>query len=292
MPQPLDPRIAVDSDKVCKYKKCSVYPNEDVAYNWLNYPFPVMHKHDHWEILLVTHGKLVNRTKGKDVVMSQGDFCLLRPNDLHAIIFPTSTTDCQHMTFSITSEYISSVFDVFQKDVVTQAFLELKEPKSGSLSAIEVQQITNKILNIRSIKIPLSDKIIQIKFIVNNLLGKLIEQHYSMNQNLPDWLTNFLFLLNDPYLDTTDVKSLATHTPYSYSRLATIFKDMTGRTVIEYITKIKIRHAEDLLRNTDMPITEICSKLNYESLSHFIRTFKRESGVTPSEFRKENKIIP
>ena len=50
---------------------------------------------------------------------------------------------------------------------------------------------------------------------------------------------------------------------------------------------MRIKHACDMLRTTDKKVTDIAFAVGYESLGYFNRVFKKEMGLSPSDFRKE-----
>ena len=277
-----------DELEALTYESCSPFPEEDIGYNWLNYSYPIMHRHQHWEIVLVTHGKLLHCINEKQIIMSRGDMFLVRPDDAHALLFPDKKTQGTHLSVLMKKDYVRGLLSTY-KPTLYDELSSRPDPCSVSFSDIDTQKIINQILNIHSVNSPVSEKVFQLKSIANRLLNAVIDSNL-LHQKLPDWLTGFLFVLSDPHLNETDVKSLARYTPYSYSRLAPVFKSLTGRTLVEYLTEIKMRRAQDLLKTTDTPITQIALDLNYESLSHFIRTFKRVYGITPRDFRKENMI--
>ncbi len=75
----------------------------------------------------------------------------------------------------------------------------------------------------------------------------------------------------------------------SVSRLAHVFKQQMGVTVIEYLTHVRIERAKELLLATEQNCTEICFAVGYNNQSYFTRTFKNLVGVTPSQFRSRNR---
>jgi two-component system response regulator YesN len=74
----------------------------------------------------------------------------------------------------------------------------------------------------------------------------------------------------------------------SVSRLAHVFKEQMGITLIDYLTSVRIERAKQLLLATTQNCTEICFQVGYNNQSYFTRTFKRLVGVTPRQFRVKN----
>jgi two-component system response regulator YesN len=75
----------------------------------------------------------------------------------------------------------------------------------------------------------------------------------------------------------------------SVSRLAHLFKEQMGITLMDYLTNVRIRHAKRLLLTTQWNCTRICFAVGYGNQSYFTRTFRRIAGITPQQFRQENK---
>jgi two-component system response regulator YesN len=75
----------------------------------------------------------------------------------------------------------------------------------------------------------------------------------------------------------------------SVSRLAHIFKEQMGITVIDYLTSVRIERAKQLLLATEQNCTEICFEVGYNNQSYFTRTFKGFVGMTPLQFRTKNQ---
>ncbi len=75
----------------------------------------------------------------------------------------------------------------------------------------------------------------------------------------------------------------------SISRLAHIFKEQMGITIIDYLTSVRIERAKQLLLATDQNCTEICFQVGYNNQSYFTRTFKGLVGMTPRQFKTRNQ---
>lgn len=79
-----------------------------------------------------------------------------------------------------------------------------------------------------------------------------------------------------------DAASLAGFSKYHFSRL---FKNFTGVSFYKYLNKKRIEHAEKLLVDPSLSITEVALQSGFSSLSAFIRMFKLIKDCTPTEFR-------
>ncbi len=70
------------------------------------------------------------------------------------------------------------------------------------------------------------------------------------------------------------------------SKLYSTIKEMSGITLGHFILKMRLDKAAELLKTTDMTITETCYQIGIESPSYFSKAFKIQFGVSPSEFTK------
>lgn len=78
---------------------------------------------------------------------------------------------------------------------------------------------------------------------------------------------------------------------YNYTYLANIFSEVKGTTIQQFIIIHKIERVKELLLYDELNITEIAYKLNYSSVAHLSKQFKKITGLTPSFFKnlKEKK---
>lgn len=80
-------------------------------------------------------------------------------------------------------------------------------------------------------------------------------------------------------------KKLGITGPY----LSSYFKEKTGTNFSDYIYTVRMNKASEMLMETDLLIQEIASLVGYFTVASFNRVFKRYTGMTPSEFRRQNK---
>ena len=80
-----------------------------------------------------------------------------------------------------------------------------------------------------------------------------------------------------------DVSREVDISPYYFSK---VFKEATGENFIEYLTNVRISRAKEMLLAGDSSMKEICSAVGYSDPNYFSRTFKKNVGVTPTEFKE------
>ena len=68
-----------------------------------------------------------------------------------------------------------------------------------------------------------------------------------------------------------------------------VFKEITGESPIEYRNKIRIERAKELLHDKNLSIKEVGIKLGYNSPSYFCDAFKKKTGISPKEYKKNIK---
>ncbi len=72
--------------------------------------------------------------------------------------------------------------------------------------------------------------------------------------------------------------------------LSRVFKREVGLSFIEYLTKLRVDYASQLLRETDMPVQQISEKSGYTDYFYFTKIFKKVTGKTPSQYRSESAM--
>ncbi|PYL83726.1 MAG: hypothetical protein DMF17_12560, partial [Verrucomicrobia bacterium] len=73
--------------------------------------------------------------------------------------------------------------------------------------------------------------------------------------------------------------------------LGQVFRRQFGETIGAYVNRLRIRAAADQLSSTDAPLADVAFEYGFCDQSHFQRVFKRLSGRTPTEFRKNSEAL-
>lgn len=93
--------------------------------------------------------------------------------------------------------------------------------------------------------------------------------------------------LEERYQDNITLDDIAREVNISPYHLLRVFKSETGKTPFEFLTDIKIQNAKRLMGNKKFNMTEISGLCGFSNASHFSFVFKKKTGFTPSQFKKE-----
>jgi len=86
--------------------------------------------------------------------------------------------------------------------------------------------------------------------------------------------------------ESITIKLIAQQVYMSPTYFSVYFKEQTGETILDYITKTRLKKATELLETTDLKIYDIAVQLGYQDTKYFSRLFRQWYGYTPSQYRE------
>lgn len=93
--------------------------------------------------------------------------------------------------------------------------------------------------------------------------------------------------IQNHYNEELSLSSLAEKVFINPKYLSDLFKKETGTTITAYLVYVRMENAKQLLKQLKYKIYEVAELVGYKSPKHFIKIFKRETGMTPSEYRNQ-----
>ena len=125
------------------------------------------------------------------------------------------------------------------------------------------------------------------------LLGQLINGKLEKQLGEPKSnVQKVIYFMEQNYFMDIDVNILCCIIKYSRSYLSRVFKAEAGITIPEYLNKIRIRHAKELLENSPLSIKEVASSVGITDPFYFSKVFKKETGYSPKDYRNIHMRLP
>ena len=263
--------------------RVKLYMNEDPD----SYP---PHWHSPMEIIMPLKNIYTVECGGKTYTLREGDIIFIFPCNLHTLTAPKSGL---RIIFQPDVQILHQIKEV-------DGIMSLLSPvvlitPEGSPNIYEqVRDLLLEIADEYNGNAPLSEAVIYSKF-----LNMLVLMGRDYTDNLVDFeVTSYKkqeytekFITICDYisahctedLNLDQLSELAGFSKYHFSRL---FKQFSGQSFYSYVSQKRIEHAQMLLASGNKSITEVAIDSGFESMSAFIRMFKKQKGMTPTRFRK------
>ncbi|WP_026487436.1 response regulator transcription factor [Caldanaerobius polysaccharolyticus] len=94
--------------------------------------------------------------------------------------------------------------------------------------------------------------------------------------------------IHDNYTDVNlSLTTISKNFYFSPAYVCKTFKKQTGKTINKYITELRLYKAKELLKDQNIKIKDIAIKVGYSDENYFTKLFKKDTGLTPSEYRRK-----
>jgi len=123
---------------------------------------------------------------------------------------------------------------------------------------------------------------------INLLTLELLQQlcRTSITRHRPVWVNQLKEILHDHWSENLSLHHLASLLNIHHVTISKYFSRYFDCTLGEYVRKIRVEKALGLVRSTSLSLSAIAYECGFADQSHFIRTFKDQTGFRPNEFRK------
>ena len=255
-------------------------------------------RHDFWEMVYVDKGRVKVRCDDNELVLSQGEIVFHRPNEFHSIRAYDSEPNFFVISFVSTSaamEYFEGYHATLDKtlkgfisSIVSESENTYVIPKNDTgLVGLEKKEDAF-IGGEQLIKIYLEELLIML---IRNVTKKggvaVFPNKESMENHL---VTAVKDKISKGLESKLSVSEICRMIGYSKSYLSKLFKEQTGESIAAYSVRLKVKRAKQLIREGVLNFSEISDILAFDNPQYFSRVFKRETGMTPTEFKHSLNI--
>lgn len=250
--------------------------------------------HDFWEMVYVDAGKVKVKSGEEECELSQGDVIFHAPNEFHSIRALDSAPNFFVISFVSTSPSMDSLVGYrttldrtlkpFISSIIKEAENSFVIPKNDT----NLRKLTKKenaaLGGEQLIKNYLEELIILLmRGIAKCTDSSIFPSKESMENHLVKSVKSYI---KESVYENPHLSDICRSLGYSKSYLSKLFKEQTGESIASYAIKHKMKVAKELIREGNMNFSEISDKLAFDNPQYFSRVFKRETGMTPSEFMR------
>lgn len=257
------------------------------------------HNHDFFELIYVYSGCFMNQIEGETITQTEQQVVLLNLGTRHN----TWITSKQDIVFNI----------LLRKSTVEQTFLHLLQSNQLFLNFFmdSLYQTNQPNYSLQFVMTPSLSHILQTivseyyeqkEFYQEVLVAHLLQLFFELariysnskeEQSIPDHnhlkINHILEYMQRNYSHTS-LQETAEQFHYSPRHLSRLVREQTGKTFSEWIHQYKLQTACDYLKNSCLTIQQIAEITGYQDCGYFRKAFKKQYGITVTQFRKEKAI--
>jgi len=250
------------------------------------------HWHEKIEFLFFTKGKAIIQCNSNRIHVKEGDLIVVNSNDLH-----------QGQSLSDELEYYCIIVDTSLLQSKSNDACEIKYIipitensiifKNKVCNDKNVQDAINSIIEEYNHKEPGFELAVKsfiyrlIVLLLRNYIDQIMTpREYNTRMRNLDRFNKILQYIENHYTENLSIDRLSRMTNVSRFYFCRLFKEVTGKTLSEYINSIRIDKAEKMLKDTGLNITEIAMLVGFDDTNYFSRVFKKLKNQPPSLVRK------
>ncbi|MBQ8869439.1 MAG: AraC family transcriptional regulator [Oscillospiraceae bacterium] len=256
----------------------------NVAYHW----------HPEIEMVYLEKGEFTITVNNESFRAASGDIILINGGELHAMNQNDGTVSFHSVVF------YPQLLDFESKNPFQRSVLEpIKKGKlcmprrlsAGDDCYGEVKKQFVRIIAAQKTDFPYAEQMIALYEILLVLYkgGKLFSSSVSCGEaeNI-EIIKKVLAYIDGHISEKLTLKALSDCANMSEKYFCSFFSRQAGCSPIEYVNRLRIEKACELLKTHKMSVTDTALETGFDSLSYFIRRFKRQMGLSPSQYKKQN----
>ncbi len=247
------------------------------------------HYHKTYEIYYCIEGERRLFLKDRIYHVTAGDLVFINKYELHSVNDWT-TPGHARIVLSINDEWLESlnmgdidIFSCFHRGIVVAE----TNPKQQEWVLNRLLEIVDE-YNEKAFgsDIRLKAMTIDLLIALNRILDHC-EDKTSPHSQKDKMISDIMQYLTEHYKEDFSLEKISLEFGYSKNYLCSLFKQVSGFSMVAYLNAIRVKEAQRLLKSTKHSIAEISEMTGYENITHFGRVFKEVTGCSPLSYRKK-----
>ena len=254
--------------------------------------------HDFWELIYADKGDVFCEANGKERILKEGQALFHKPGEPHS--FRLRGEDTKSVVF-VCFECKSEAIHFFEDKCidVSKGLLRFLygviEEGQNTFDLADANPMLTK-MNLRPTPILGGQQMLKnnLELFLIHLMRRELENTADAVFLSPEEYDERVAKLIIEYLkahvrERITISDICATLHYNKSYLFKQFKKATNSGVMAYFTQLKLAEAKKLLKSSSLSVAEIATVLSFDSSNYFSKAFKKETGMTPSEYRKKKK---
>ena len=241
-----------------------------------------LHTHEHYELLIPLSGDITLIVNDYFFTPAPGSVFLFEPGTLHTARLLSESDYDRHALFFTPEAFHLFETISFPLDQLASGFGVLNVPiKSRPFFYALLSKLDHALdENSPDCALLAYSYIIQLF----SLLTHHSETTFHSAKQIPGNVLKIKQYIDENFLELHTITQIADHFFYRREYISRLFKAYFNLSLSDYLSALKIRYSKELLQ-AGVSVTDACYQSGFRNMSTFINTFRRHTGVNPSEYR-------
>ena len=238
-------------------------------------PILTMHRHRTYELYYMVKGQREYFIEDRFFMVKEGDFVLIPRNVFHRTDGEGGLRYLVHFSDNYLLEKIPFLF---------RGETRVRERLTGILAAMLAEFRQAEEAQQPQDELKLSGYVYQLLYTMAYSTNIYVPHAYSDER-----ITRIIQYINENFNRITDIDQIAEHFFISKYHLCRFFRKNLGIPLVAYLNTIKITQACTMMKQGCSNMTQIAMECGFNSSSYFCKVFKKERGISPTEYRKKHR---
>lgn len=274
------------------YSEFPIYIRRALLSNYPQYRAP-SHWHDDVEFIAVLSGEMKYDVNGECICLNRGEGIFVNARQLH-YGFSNTRTECDFLCVLFHPIILCSSVAMKQQFV-----LPLLENSNVPYIKFTQKESWHRLIfqNLEKIYTERSSAVAPVKVysLFLDIWAELVQHADAVQKSKVPADNNLILLKNmigfiqKNYQEKLSLADIARSGAVGQSKCCKLFREYLSQTPTAYLTFYRLNKSMELLRHTDMTVSEIALKVGFGGASYFSETFQKWMGLTPTEYKAKHR---
>lgn len=242
------------------------------------------HYHNYYEIFLMVKGKCKHKIGDSVHVLNEGYLLFIRDFDVHDYAC-AEEEEFHFLNLSFERDTLYGMLRYLGEGFDAQRLLQAKEPPCVILPPRERSRLFSSMIDLNTIADKKTAKT-RMRALLLDIFMSYFQNYSEKKSEIPLWLEITYEKMRRPENFSQGMERMVQISGKSREHLGRSMQKYYQTTPTAYLSELRLTYAVNLMRSSNLSVTDICFECGFSNLSWFYKLFEREYGMTPAKFKK------
>lgn len=289
----IDFKMMQDASEIVSYDKPGIplYIREGFLSDYPHYS-ALMHWHPDIELIYIISGSMEYDISGEHIVLHENDLLFVNSENMH-YGFSSQKKECHFLCVLFDPDLLrsnSTIFETYVNPVIKdKSVTHMIFSKNNILNQSIRKLFECKISETGAYELTCTGILFEMWKEFSDAYSSITITNTSTPDNVAEIQKKMVSFIYKNYAEDLTIEKIAKSANISRSTCCLIFKKYIKTTPIDFLNQYRMELVKRLLVNSDYSVTDIATSCGFNHMSYFSKQFKKETGQTPTAYRKANR---